>query len=63
MENRPEFIATWLGLSKLGVIIPLINTNQRQASLIHSISIAKSQAIVFSDELGDGKLKKIFFLG
>lgn len=58
MENRPEYVATWLGLAKLGVIIPLINTNLRQTSLIHSITIAKSQAIVFSDELS-GAVKEV----
>lgn len=61
MENRPEFVATWLGLSKIGVIVPLINTNQRQASLIHSIEIAKCQALIFSESLADGKWKTLHF--
>src|SRR5262245_39025027 len=26
MENRPEFVTTWLGLAKLGVTTALINT-------------------------------------
>lgn len=60
MDNRPEFVATWLGLSKIGVIVPLINTNQRQASLIHSIEIAKCQALIFGETLASGKL--CFFL-
>lgn len=55
VENKPEFICIWLGLSKLGVIIPLINTNQRLAPLVHSITIAKSQAIIFGVELSEGK--------
>jgi solute carrier family 27 fatty acid transporter 1/4 len=55
LENRPEFIATWLGLSKLGVIIPLINTNQRLDSLVHSITIARSQAVIFGSDLSDGR--------
>lgn len=59
MENRPEFVATWLGLSKIGVIVPLINTNQRQASLIHSIEIAKCQALIYGESLAEGK-KTIF---
>lgn len=56
MENRPEFVATWLGLSKIGVIVPLINTNQRQASLVHSIEIAKCQALIYGESLAPGKL-------
>lgn len=54
MENRPEFVATWLGLSKIGVIVPLINTNQRQASLVHSIEIAHCQALIFGESLASG---------
>ena len=29
MENRPEYIIWWLGLTKIGVRIALINTNLR----------------------------------
>ncbi|XP_017773069.1 PREDICTED: long-chain fatty acid transport protein 4-like [Nicrophorus vespilloides] len=51
LENKPEYICTWLGLSKLGVIVPLINTNLRLNSLVHSITVAKSQAVIFGAEL------------
>lgn len=54
MENRPEFVATWLGLSKIGVIVPLINTNLRQASLVHSVQIAKCQGLIFGESLSVG---------
>src|ERR1700734_1991523 len=39
MENRPEYIAAWLGLLKVGATAALINTNLRGAPLAHSISI------------------------
>lgn len=55
MDNRPEFVAFWLGLSKIGVIVPLINTNQRQASLIHSVEVAKCQALIYGESLASGK--------
>ncbi|KAH8384846.1 hypothetical protein KR093_009949, partial [Drosophila rubida] len=48
MENRCEFVATWLGLSKLGVITPLINTNLRGASLQHSIKVGNCSALIYS---------------
>ncbi|KAJ8970900.1 hypothetical protein NQ317_009052 [Molorchus minor] len=51
LENKPEFVCIWLGLSKLGVITPLINTNLRLTSLVHSITVAKTQAIIFGVEL------------
>ncbi|XP_046412679.1 long-chain fatty acid transport protein 4-like isoform X1 [Neodiprion fabricii] len=53
LENRPEFVGIWLGLSKLGVIVPLINTNLRKASLLHSINVANCQAIIYGADLGD----------
>ena len=37
LENKPEFIGIWLGLSKLGVITALINTNLRNEALNHVI--------------------------
>ena len=35
LEYKPEYIGIWLGLSKLGVITALINTNLRNESLTH----------------------------
>lgn len=51
MENRPEFVATWLGLSKLGITVPFINTNLRHASLLHSITVSKCTAIIYDESL------------
>ncbi|EFN78828.1 Long-chain fatty acid transport protein 4 [Harpegnathos saltator] len=53
LDNRPEFVGIWLGLSKLGVITSLINTNLRKNSLLHSINIAKCQALIYGAELFD----------
>ena len=50
MENRPEYVAMWLGLSTLGVITSLINYNLRGDSLIHCIRVANAKAIIFSEE-------------
>src|SRR5215469_9830786 len=38
MDNRPEYIAAWLGLLKAGATIALINSNLRGHPLAHSIS-------------------------
>ena len=51
MENRPEFVCTWLGLAKIGVVPALINYNLRAESLHHSISVAGCKALVYSSEL------------
>ena len=38
MENRPEFVATWLGLAKLGATTALLNTNLRGRPLAHALA-------------------------
>ncbi|XP_071856294.1 fatty acid transport protein 1 [Bombus fervidus] len=53
LENRVEFIALWLGLSKLGVIIPLLNTNLRKTALQHSINVSKCQALIYGADFTD----------
>lgn len=58
LENRPEYVGIWLGLSKLGIITPLINTNLKKASLLHSINTAKCQALIYGSDLADGKKTK-----
>ena len=51
LESCPEFACIWLGLSKLGVITALINTNLRLDSLFHCISVATVRAIIFGTDL------------
>lgn len=53
LENRPEYVAIWLGLSKLGIIVPLININLRKAALLHSINIAECQALIYGADFVD----------
>jgi solute carrier family 27 fatty acid transporter 1/4 len=55
MENRPEYICIWLGLSKLGVISALINTNLKAQALVHSINISNPKAVIYSHELSERK--------
>src|SRR5437764_9920237 len=40
MPNRPEYMAAWLGISRVGGIVALVNTQIAGASLAHSINIA-----------------------
>jgi fatty-acyl-CoA synthase len=53
MENRPDYIAAWMGLIRLGAVVALINTNLRGAPLAHSISIAAAKLAIVGDELAD----------
>ena len=51
MTNRPEFLACWLGLSKIGVITGLINTNLTGQPLIHTITISAAKHVIVSSDL------------
>ena len=46
MENRPEYVATWLGLAKIGVIPALINYNLKDKALTHTVQVAKCTGYV-----------------
>jgi fatty-acyl-CoA synthase len=53
MENRPEYVATWLGLLKAGAVAALINTNLRGQPLAHSIAIAGARHAIVGCELAE----------
>ena len=54
MDNRPEYVAIWLGLSKIGAISALINYNLRKDSLLHCIQVSNSKAVIAVARLKDG---------
>jgi len=41
LPNRPDYLAAWLGLTSVGVVVALINTQLRGPALAHSIRIVK----------------------
>ena len=54
MINRPEWIITWLGLVKIGVIPALINCSIRKKQLLHTTSVANCRAMIYGLELESG---------
>ncbi|MEQ1447704.1 long-chain-acyl-CoA synthetase [Acinetobacter schindleri] len=50
VENRPEMVASVIGLAKLGVTIALLNTSQVGKVLAHSINLVKPIAVIVGDE-------------
>ena len=78
MENRLEYTCYWLGLSYIGVIPALVNSNlrygtlmfyifsrflcSRQQALLHTLNVAKCKAVIFSSELAPGKPINIHLL-
>jgi fatty-acyl-CoA synthase len=51
MPNCPEYIAIWLGITSVGGVVSLVNTNLRDASLAHCINIVAPKHIVVAKEL------------
>ena len=51
MPNRPEYLAIWLGLVRIGGVAALLNTNLTGASLAHSIRIARPKHIIVAEDL------------
>ncbi len=54
MTNRPEYIITWLGLAKIGVVPALVNFNLRKDPLVHTITVVKCKAVIYGLELESG---------
>jgi fatty-acyl-CoA synthase len=40
MPNRPEFVAIWIGLTRIGAVVALLNTNLSGSALAHCIRVA-----------------------
>jgi fatty-acyl-CoA synthase len=51
MPNRPDYMAMWLGVTSVGGVVALLNTNLRGASLAHCIDIVAPKHIVVAVEL------------
>jgi fatty-acyl-CoA synthase len=53
MDNRPEYLFVWSGLSKLGVVTALVNTNLTGRQLEHAFASARPTRVVVGAELLD----------
>lgn len=53
MENRPEFIGIWLGLSRIGVVSALLNTNLTGERLAHCMREANARHWIVGAEMAD----------
>lgn len=51
MTNRPEYFAIWVGITSVGGVVALFNTNLAGPSLAHCINVAMPRHIIVSSEL------------
>ena len=50
MPNRPEFLALWVGVTRIGGVVALLNTNLAGKALAHSINVVTAKHIVVAAE-------------
>ncbi len=53
MPNRPEYLAIWLGITRTGCAVALVNTNLTGPSLAHSLTLIAPRHILVAAELLD----------
>ncbi len=53
MTNQPEYAAMWLGITSVGVVVSLLNTNLGGQSLAHCIREVSPKCIIATAELID----------
>jgi fatty-acyl-CoA synthase len=46
MRNSPEYMACWLGISRTGCIVSLINTHLTGVSLAHCVNVVRPQQLI-----------------
>ncbi len=53
MPNRPDYLAIWLGITSVGGVVSLLNTQLRGQSLAHCIDIVAPRHVIVAAELID----------
>src|SRR3977135_3007668 len=48
MRNRPEYMAAWLGITRVGGVVSLLNTNLAGRSLAHCIEVGAPRQVVLA---------------
>jgi fatty-acyl-CoA synthase len=53
MPNRPEYLAIWLGITRMGGVVALLNTNLVGQSLAQCIQAASAKHLIVATEFED----------
>jgi fatty-acyl-CoA synthase len=59
MTNRPEYLAIWLGITSVGGVVSLLNTNLTGPSLSHCINVVTPRHLIVASEFA-GQLAAAF---
>ena len=53
MRNQPDYLAIWLGITRVGGVVALLNTNLHGDALAHCIKAAGAEHIIVGADLKD----------
>jgi len=51
MPNRPEYMALWLGVTRVGGVVALINSNLTGATLAHCVNVVSPKHVIVAADL------------
>jgi fatty-acyl-CoA synthase len=51
MNNCSEYVAIWLGLTRIGVVVALVNSQLSGDAMVHSIKVASPKAVIVGADL------------
>ena len=52
MPNRAEYLAIWLGITRIGGVVALININLNGPALAHCLAVANPRHVIVAESLG-----------
>src|SRR5260370_2475856 len=53
MPSRPAYLAPWLGITRVGGLVALINTRLVGLSLAHCVNVADADHVILAHDLAD----------
>jgi fatty-acyl-CoA synthase len=53
MPNQPDAIAAWIGVTRVGGVVALVNTRLVGQSLSHHINLANPENVILADDLAE----------
>jgi fatty-acyl-CoA synthase len=54
MGNAPEYVAVWLGITGMGGVVALLNTNLEGAALLHCAQVARPRHVIAGADFRPG---------
>ncbi len=59
MLNRPEYVAVWLAVAKIGGVTALLNTNVRGNGFEHALIVSKAKFLIYGPSLEIEELRNV----